>query len=197
MAATTSRRRAGPAALSCVALLRGINVGGKNALPMADLARLFTDLGCGDVRTYIQSGNVIFTAAAPILKRVPTDIPRAIQKSFGIQSPVVVRTADELAAIVSANPFAGRPGAEPDTWHVAFLDREPAADRLASLDPNRSPGDSLITRGRELYLHLPNGVARTKFTNAYIDASLGVVSTIRNWRTVLKLLERVAQASGL
>jgi uncharacterized protein (DUF1697 family) len=99
-----------------------------------------------------------------------------------------VRTADELRAVAQGNPFLDE-GADADTLHVAFLADRPRSDRVAALDANRSPGDSFVVRGSEIYLRLPNGVARTKLTNAYFDSKLSTISTARNWRTVLKLLE--------
>jgi len=171
-----------------VALLRGINVGGKHVLPMKDLAALFTKAGCGDVVTYIQSGNVVFAAADALAARIPSLVATAIERRFGFASPVVVRSARELAAVIEKNPFL-RPGADLDRLHVAFLADAPSRERAAALDPKRSPGDAFTLRGRDLYLHLPNGVGRTKPTNDYLDRTLATVSTLRNWRTVTKLLE--------
>jgi uncharacterized protein (DUF1697 family) len=99
---------------------------------------------------------------------------------------VVLRTAEQLAAAVRDNPLSGIP---PEMLYLYFLAGQPDAARVAQLDPNRSKPDAFIVRGREIYLHLPNGAGRTKLTNAYFDAKLAVISTARNWRTVLKLLE--------
>jgi uncharacterized protein (DUF1697 family) len=171
-----------------VALLRGINVGGKNTLPMCDLAAMFVEGGCTDVRTYIQSGNVVFAATPGVVERLADDISRRIAKSFGYRVPVVVRTADELRQVVRGNPFL-KSDADARSLHVAFLADLPDPGRIAALDPKRSPGDSFSMRGREIYLCLPNGVAGTKLSNAYFDSALATTSTLRNWRTVLKLLE--------
>lgn len=171
-----------------VALLRGINVGGRNKLPMADLAAVFTDAGCDNVQTYIQSGNVVFRASAATATRIPTVVAKRIADGFGLQVPVVLRSADELSMVADNNPFL-RVGADPAQLHVAFLESAPGKPQVAALDPNRSPPDAFRVRGREIYLHLPNGVARTKLTNAYLDTTLKSVSTVRNWRTVLKLVE--------
>lgn len=172
---------ASPARSTYVALLRGINVGGKNKLPMAELARTFTAAGCRDVRTYIQSGNVVF-AASPRLAA-----PK-LAASLRLKVPVVMRSSDELREIAARNPFL-KQGLDPESLHVAFLAEVPTRSRVASLDPERSPGDAFVPRGREIYLHLPNGVARTKLTTAWFDSKLATTSTFRNWRTVLKLLE--------
>jgi uncharacterized protein (DUF1697 family) len=182
----TSRRS--EAALAYVALLRGINVGGRNRLQMAALARMFVEAGCQDVRTYIQSGNVVFSAGRKAAEALPEIVPERIAERFGIKAPVILRSSVELGQVVAGNPFLA-PGMDAASLHVAFLAHEPEKRRIAALDPARSRGDSFAVRGREIYLHLPNGVARTKLTNAYFDTTLATVSTLRNWRTVLKLLE--------
>lgn len=171
-----------------IALLRGINVGGKNRLPMADLKALFEGAGCTAVRSYIQSGNVVFEATDDLAARIPTLIPEAIERHHGISSPVVTRSAEELAAVVEGNPYLAQ-GAEPKALHVAYLADVPDAARLAGLDPDRSPGDTFTAVGREIFLHCPNGLARTKLTNAWFDSKLGTVSTVRNWKTTGKLLQ--------
>ena len=171
-----------------VALLRGINVGGKNKLPMTDLAAMFTAAGCAAVRTYIQSGNVVFEASPAVAGALPGEVGRAIEAGFGHRVPVILRTAEELGAVLRGNPFLAA-GAVPDALHVAFLSAEPLPARVAALDPGRSPPDELVVRGREIYLRLPNGVARTRLTNAYLDATLAATTTVRSWRTVEKLVE--------
>ena len=170
-----------------VALLRAINVGGKHSVPMKALAALFAKCGCSEVATYIQSGNVVF-CAAETAKLDEAALASRIEKKFGFPVPVILRTADELEAVVRRNPF---PQADPDKerMHVSFLASEPTAAQVASLDPNRSPGDTFKVVGREIYLLLPNGAGNSKLTNAYFDSKLKTTSTARNWRTVLKLLE--------
>ena len=139
-----------------VVLLRGVNVGGKNRMPMAELTARLTELGCADVRTYIQSGNAVVGAGAALAKRLPTAVAAAIAARLGLTVPVIVRTAVELAAAARANPFLAR-GADPKTLHVGFLAHAPSAAAIAALDPARSPPDAFEVRGRELYLCLPNG----------------------------------------
>lgn len=168
--------------------MRGINVGGKNKLPMKALAAMFADAGCGDVSTYIASGNVVFDAAAALAERLPALIAKRVTADFTIKVPVVVRSATELAAVVHDNPFLAS-GADPVTLAVMFLADKPPARAVAALDQGRSPGDEFIVRGRDIYLRLRNGFAETKLTNAYFDSKLATVSTARNWRTVLKLHE--------
>ena len=171
-----------------VALLRGINVGGKNRLPMKELAALFVKAGCVDVRTYIQSGNVLFRADPKLAAEVPSLIVNAILAGFGYKVPVVTRESQELQDIVQANPFLDA-RTEADKLHVLFLADLPEAAHVAALDPNRSPDDEFAVLGREVYLNCPNGIARTKLTTTYFDSRLSTISTMRNWKTVLRLLE--------
>lgn len=183
--------RSGPAAGgdgAHVALLRGVNVGGKHRLPMNDLAAIFTEAGCSGVATYIQSGNVVFRAPAARARALPGLVEAAIAERFGFRTPVVIRGAGEMARVARANPFLAA-GADPGTLHVAFLAGRPSPARVAALDPGRSPPDAFVVRGLEVFLHLPNGAGRSKVTNAWLDSALATTSTIRNWRTVLALLE--------
>lgn len=157
---------------------------------MKQLMELFEAAGCADVRTYIQSGNVVFGASPALARRVAGSIRAAVLAELGLEVPVVTRSAAELRALVRANPFLEK-GLDGRALHVAFLAERPSRARAAQLDPQRSPPDELVLRGREVYLHFPNGVARTRITNAYLDATLGTTSTVRNWRTACTLLELV------
>lgn len=178
-----------------IALLRGVNVGGKNRVPMADLRAMFAEAGCHESRTYIQSGNVVFKAAAAAARSVPARVEAMLAERLGIHSPVVTRTAAELAAVAERfrqEAVFEDARANPASVSVMFLAAKPPKANAAALDPDRSPGDSFVLIGREVYLHLPNGAARSKLTNAYFDKTLGTVSTVRSRRTVEKLLEMCA-----
>jgi uncharacterized protein (DUF1697 family) len=172
-----------------VALLRGINVGGKNPLPMKELAEEFVAAGCEHVRTFIQSGNVIFSAPPG---KDESELARLLgarlAARFGYTAPLVLRTTEELRAAIANNPYLAM-GAPEETLHIMFLTATPDTAVVKKLDPERSPGDEYQVIGREIYLRLPTGMARTKLTNAYFDSKLGVTSTARNWRTTTKLLE--------
>jgi uncharacterized protein (DUF1697 family) len=159
-----------------VALLRGINVGGKHRLPMADLAQLFVGAGCTDVKTYIQSGNVVFSAKKPPVAALEA----AIVARFGFAVPIVTRTAAELKVTLASNPL----GDDAPKLHVAFLRDVPTAAAIAKLDPNRSPGDVFRVVGRDVYLSFARGAGDTKITATWLDKALETVSTWRNWRTV-------------
>jgi uncharacterized protein (DUF1697 family) len=170
-----------------VALLRGINVGGKNSVPMNELKALFETLGHADVVTYIQSGNVVFTSSSGKAK-VTTGITKGIEEQFGLRVPVVVRSRAELARIVRSNPYV-QAGADVSKLHVMFLADRPTKTAIAELDPDRSPPDELTVLGSEIYLLAPNGVGRSKLTVDYFDRRLGTIATSRNWNTVNKLLD--------
>ena len=176
---------------SYVALLRGVNVGGKNRISMADLSALFVKAGCADVETYIQSGNVAFRADRALGDGIPLAIETALLKLKGLHAPVLARQAGELSEIARENPFL-KEGTDPRELHVGFLALKPTQAQIALLDPKRSPPDEFRVRGKEIYFRFPKGLARTKLTNQYFDSRLGTVCTIRNWNTVMKLNEMAA-----
>jgi len=171
-----------------VALLRGINLGNKNKLPMKDLIAMFTEAGCTEVTNYIQSGNVIFSAPSSISKTLPTLVTDRIAQRFGYRVPVILRTAKQIAETLRNNPFLEQ-GVPEKMLYVYFLAHVPSPAALKLLDPDRSPPDVFHARGQELYMHLPNGMGQTKYSNAYLDSKLSTVSTARNWNTVRKLGE--------
>jgi len=170
-----------------VAMLRAINLKGHNRIGMADLRALFVDLGCTDVSTYVQSGNVVFKSPKSAAQLVGA-IERAISSAFGLDVTVLVRSKQELAKVVAGNPFAAR-AAEPAHLHVTFLAAAPAAARVRDLRARDFAPEELTVRGREVYLHCPNGYGRTKLNNAFLEKQLGVAGTTRNWRTVTTLAE--------
>jgi uncharacterized protein (DUF1697 family) len=168
-----------------LALLRGVNVGGKNLVPMKALAALLDAERCVDVKTYIQSGNIVFNAKKPVAAE---RISALIEKNFGCRVPVVMRTSEEVAAVIRGNPFLAA-GSAAEILHVSFLAAMPCEKDVAALDANRSAPDEFQVIGREIYMKLPGGTADSRLTNAYFDSKLKTVSTMRNWRTVLKLGE--------
>lgn len=169
------------------ALLRGINVGGRAKLSMSELREALASLGLEDVVTYIQSGNVVFRSAATPTE-IARDLEQRIAEAFSLETTVVLRTAAELASIAGDNPYAAR-GTEPRTLHVVFLGGAPGAEDVARLDPERSPPDSFTVRGSEIYVCFPNGSGRSKLTLDYFERNLDVRATMRNWSTVVRLVE--------
>lgn len=189
MSAQTPRRSkarsSSDAGVQLVVLLRGINVGGKNKLPMAQLAAVLEEQGCTDVRTYIQSGNAVVRVATKSAATLAQRTSKAIAARCKLAVPVITRTAPQWRAVLAV-PHAFQRH-DPAHLHVVFLAQEPTPTNVDALDPDRSPGDTFVVREREIYLHLPNGVARTKLSNVYFDRALATVSTVRNWRTVQTL----------
>lgn len=186
--ARTKRDDATTGATTGAALLRGVNVGGKNIVRMPQLAAFFEAAGATAVQTYIQSGNVVFRAREPALTRLPGFVSDRLRDECGLSVPVQWRTLAELEAVARDNPYLAE-GRDPSFFHVLFLADRPSPAAVAALDPRRSPPDEYAVRGREIYAWLPRGSAESKLTTAYFDRALGTVTTVRNWRTVLKLLE--------
>ncbi|PWU43435.1 hypothetical protein DLE60_24325 [Micromonospora globispora] len=172
-----------------VALLRGINVGTATRIAMADLRRLVTDLGHEDVKTYLQSGNVVFTSTATDTAKLARGIERAIADELGMTVPVLVRSGAELAEVMAASPYAKKQD-DPARLLVAFLSAEPTKARVAELTVPGGENVEYTVAGREVHLHFPDGgYGRSKFTNAYLEKKLDVVATTRNWKSVQALRE--------
>lgn len=171
-----------------VALLRGVNLAGRNKVSMPELRSALESLGLEDVVTYIQSGNVVFRNRGGRAPQLAGRIERQIAEAFGIEVVVILRTPAELAKIARGNPFL-RSGADPSKLHVLFLSGKPTTKAVEQLDPKRSPPDEFKLAGREIYLHMPNGFGRSKLTVDYFERRLGVDASARNWRTLTKLLD--------
>jgi len=163
-----------------VALLRGVNVGGNNRLLMADLRAHFASLGYLEVRTFIQSGNVIFQSANAVRSE---HLEAAIANQFDIVTPVVLRTAQQIAAAVRRNPFADL---DRGRLHVGFLRQTPLAGAVAGLELEQFAPDRARVVQSDVYLYLPNGTARSKLAT-YVDRRLKSSMTVRNWNTVSEL----------
>jgi uncharacterized protein (DUF1697 family) len=169
-----------------VALLRGINVGGKNIVPMAALREVFTSLGHREVTTVLQSGNVVFSASEPA---VPGDLEAAISERLAVTCRVVVVTGDELGAVVAHNPFAGQAAT---TVHVGFVGAPLDPRPLGATDVASFAPEELVPGDRHVYLYLPDGMGRARMPS-HLERRLGVPITYRNWATVTRL---AGQACG-
>jgi uncharacterized protein (DUF1697 family) len=167
-----------------VALLRGINVGGNNILPMKEFRELLTTLGCESVATYIQSGNAIFTHAGNSAE-LPERIAAAVDSGFGFRPSVMVLTAGEFDAVATANPFAAE-ATEPKFLHVWFLQESAAGANTAKMKQIASGDEKYLLTDRAVYLYAPNGIGRSKLAGG-MEKCLGVQATARNWRTVSKI----------
>ncbi|MDQ3890843.1 MAG: DUF1697 domain-containing protein [Actinomycetota bacterium] len=171
-----------------VALLRGINVGGRTTVSMADLRMLFLALGSEDVTTYVQSGNVVFKFPLASPAELAPPIEAEIRRRLDLSVKVVVRTGAQLARVVADNPFAAD-GLDPGKLHVAFLAESPDPARVHALEAKPVERDEFRVVGEEVYLHYPSGYGKTKLTNAFLEKQLAVAATTRNWRTTTKLAE--------
>jgi len=171
-----------------VALLRGINVGGHKKVPMAQLRALLEGLGYTDVATLLQSGNAVFTAREKSPAKVVKQLEKAIAEEFGFEVSVIVRTRDELAAVIQANPLSGAEDA-PSHFLVTFLSDVPEKKRVQEIDPKAYLPDEFRVVGREIYARFPKGIGTSKLATVLSKPWLGVTPTARNWSTVTKLLE--------
>jgi uncharacterized protein (DUF1697 family) len=162
-----------------IALLRGVNVGGNKRVEMARLRALLEELGYRDVRTYVNSGNVVFSGP----RRSEQHLEAAIAKAFGFEVPVVLRSRDELADVVDANPLRDI-ATDPAKHLVVFCAAKPSTD----LDPADFAPETFQVRGREVYLWMPGGIRDSPLAKLLATKALGDKSTARNWRTVEKLL---------
>jgi uncharacterized protein (DUF1697 family) len=180
--------RGGTRPQTWVALLRGINLGARNKVSMAELRELFSDLGAEGVTTYVQSGNVVFRSPGARDELVRA-IENEIRSRTGIDLTVVLRTKEQLARLVAGNPFAQEP--DPTKLHVTFLAALPDRTRVEALAEKRFEPDEFRVTQDAVYLHCPNGYGRSKLSNAFFEKHLAVAATTRNWRTVTTLAEPV------
>ena len=169
-----------------VAMLRGINVGGKNKIKMADLQALFVGLGHADVITYIQSGNVVFKSPTKSTSALASAIEQRIAHELGMDVAILLRTKAELGKVLARNPFTDVDLAR---VHVTFLAGKPQAALVRGLDEHRSPPDEFRIVDREVYVYCPTGYGNTKLNNAFWERRLKTPATARNWNTVTKLFE--------
>lgn len=173
-----------------IALLRGINVGGKNKIKMAELKSLFQSLGCSRVQTYIQSGNVVFESSEEEVQ-LHNKIEQEIANVFSITLHVVIRTATELERVIENCPFSedmlkeAKAATEAESFYVSFLSEPPAQERVNQLSPLQNEENEFQIHGKDVYLLLREGIRNSKLANNLYK--LNVPSTIRNWKTVNKL----------
>ena len=168
-----------------IALLRGINVGGRNKLPMKTLAMLLERLDCENVKTYIQSGNVVYDGKASA-----ADIIAAIKEHCGFAPHVFVISAKAFAKAAAANPFKREATASGKSVHLFLLSEAPAADKVEALGGLKKAQEDFAISGAALYLHTPAGLSSSGIAEK-IDRTLKVTTTARNWNTVEKLLEMI------
>jgi uncharacterized protein (DUF1697 family) len=170
-----------------ILLLRGINLGPNRRVAMPRLREVLEEAGFEDVRTYVQSGNIVLSSSKKP-DQVAAESERVIAEEFGFDVPVVIRTRAELAQVVKRNPL-GKVVTEPKRYQVSFLDRRPDAKLVKELEALVADKEEFVANGREFYAWHPEGVARSKLWNKLAGKGLGVTATARNWTTVTTLLE--------
>jgi uncharacterized protein (DUF1697 family) len=174
-----------------VSLFRGINVGGNHQIRMDELKVLHESLGLRDVVTYIQSGNVVFTSDDADLAQLPEQIEDGFAQKFGFHVNVMVRTSAELRDIIENNPFQDQPMKESKWVVVMFLATRPESTALEDLQKTYVGPEEFYLVGQELYIYYPNGIGRSKLSNALIEKKLKTMGTGRNWNTILQLQKLV------
>ena len=173
-----------------LALLRGINVGGNNKIPMAELRALSGEIGWKNAQTYIQSGNLIFEAAGTSAA-LEADLERAIERRFGLSIEVLVRAGAAFPAYAMGNPFLEASGTEANLVMLLLSKAPPRKEAAAELRMRAVNGERIVQVGDAVWIHYAGGVARSKLSPALMDRLVGSTVTARNWRTVLKLGEMV------
>lgn len=170
-----------------VALLRGINVGGKNKVPMQTLRDLLARIGATDARTHLQSGNAVFTHEEEDTDRLAADLRQAIADELGLTISCLVRTGADLRRVVEANPFP-MDRVDGSRFLVVFLSGPPPLDKLATIDAAAYVPDVFQPGEREIYAHFPDTIRDSKLAALFTDRWLGMTATARNWNTVTRLL---------
>ena len=172
-----------------ISMLRGINVNGQNRLKMESLKRLYEIMGFTDVRTYVQSGNVIFNVSKkPNILRLSKSIEENIRRNFGLTVSVFIRTPNDFKEMIENNPFLTKSGWDLSKLHVTFLSDTPKHP----VNVGEIGSDLFHISGKDIYLYCPNGYGRTKLSNSYFEKILSVTATTRSWNSVNKLYEIAA-----
>jgi uncharacterized protein (DUF1697 family) len=172
-----------------ICILRGINVSGQKKILMADLKNLFEEQGFKNILTYIQSGNVIFKTAKKSNQQLEQAIHKAIEKHYGFDVPVIVRTVDAMQKLIAGNPFLKTKGINTEKLHVTFLSEQPAATEIKTLQTFDYSPDQFKLIGQEVFIYCPESYGETKLSNKFFENKLKVNATTRNWKTVNTLTE--------
>ena len=171
----------------CVSLFRGINVGGNQLVRMEALKALHTALGLGDVQTYIQSGNVVFSSESDDVAQIQKDITAGFAQTFGFSVKVMVRTASQLNAMIEHNPFQNQSTEEFKQIIALFLESDPSSTALEDIQKSYNGPEEIHIIGQEAFIYYPDGMGRSKLTYTLLEKKLKTAGTARNWNTVLRL----------
>lgn len=173
-----------------IAIIRGINVGGKRKVLMADLRKQLREAGFSDVKTYIQSGNVIFSAPKKEEDlKLAAKIEDLILKNYDFEVPVIVRSQEELDKAISKNPFFKSKTADVDRLHLSFLNSVPKNENIEKANSFNATPDKFAIHGKDVFVYCSGRYSDSKLTNQFFEKKLQVTATTRNWKTVLKLSE--------
>lgn len=172
-----------------LSLLRGINVTGHNSIKMAELRSLYESLGFENVRSYIQSGNVLFQTKKQSDKSLEEKISLEIKRAFGHEVSVLILNRERLADAIEKNPFAGKKHIDTKHLHFTFLKSDPDVSAMKEIEARKLDSEEIALIGNVLYLHFPKGYGNTKLNNTFLERKFKVVTTTRNWRTTHKLLD--------
>ncbi|PKK34792.1 hypothetical protein BWI96_20280 [Siphonobacter sp. SORGH_AS_0500] len=164
-------------------LLRGINVSGHKKIPMAGLKTLYEELGFTNVKTYIQSGNVVFETEQEDQVLIQQKIERTIEATYGFDVTVFIRTAAELQEVINSNPFETT-----EAVYVTFLAEKPSPERWTNLHSLDLGTEQLVLKNKDIFLQFPDGYGRAKLSNPFLESKLKVKATTRNWRTINEIL---------
>lgn len=175
-----------------ISLLRGVNVSGKNIIKMNVLKSLFENMGAQNVKTYIQSGNVVFEHLEADSEILVKKIADRIYADFGMEIPVLVLSKQKLEQVVSNNPFTKDKTKDPTYFHVTFLADKPIAGDKETILMNKSAVEEIVFSDEAVYLYCPEGYGRTRLNNNFLENKLKVQATTRNWKTTITLLEMAA-----
>jgi uncharacterized protein (DUF1697 family) len=171
-----------------IVMLRGINLGSHFKIKMDDLKSSFEALGNKKVRTYIQSGNVIFESGQADIQKLSTIIKNKILTDFGFNVPVIMRNIDEMTKTAANNPYLKRNGLSIEKLHVTFLQELPDKSTVEILKEISFLPDEFVVEGKEIYLYCPGGYGKTKLNNNFFERKLKMEATTRNWKTVNELV---------
>lgn len=171
-----------------ISMLRGVNVGAHNRIKMDALRAVYESLGLEDVRTYVQSGNVVFYTEQGDLTGLAAQLEDGIEETFGFRSKVILRSAADMTDVVARNPFAERPDLDGGKLLVTFLATDPDPELIDRIHAISAGPEELYIDGRELFIYFPNGIAKSKLP-MILEKVLKIPSTSRNWNSITRMLE--------
>ncbi|NUM49732.1 MAG: DUF1697 domain-containing protein [Flavobacteriales bacterium] len=176
-----------------ISILRGINVSGQKLIKMDRLRELYQNIGFNNVTTYVQSGNVVFQSNNSDVGNLKQKISQQIQKNFEFEVPVIVLTINELSLIINNNPFKNNLKKEHTHLYVTFLSSKPKYCEKEIIESKIQKEEEICFSEKAIYLYCPNGYGRTKLNNNFLEATLKVVATTRNWKTTNELFKMANQ----